>query len=165
MIDVITEQLQSQCSCQLEPNSTNFFSPPACGHYVWLCMTEEVRTSALLIRGARAFFFSPPLSLWTRDSWGCSTNVGLRLQNLTRRSEPEKSLGVHHLCAWPAKCHVIIVAIRQGCISLRVNLCVPPVMEHSFVRLVYVRDCTLGLVKLFFINPQEGVRPLLFDPS
>lgn len=94
---------------------------------VWQSVMEEVRTSVLLICGARAFFFlffppSSPLNLWflrTQHEWQAPA------QNLTRCSEPVKSLGVHHLCAWRAKCHVIIITISQrASVSVRICTCV-----------------------------------------
>lgn len=67
----------------------------------------------------------PPhsFSLWTCDSWGRGSKCQASLPSPTHCSAPAESLGVHHLCVWPAKCHVIIITISQSCIGLRVRVC------------------------------------------
>lgn len=107
---------QSQTSC-----SPTFLCSQFWSSWVWLSVMKEVRTSVLLICGARDFFLTllfPLHPRFLRTQHGCQASA----QNLTRCSEPVKSLGVHHLCAWPAKCHVIIITISQSCINLCVNL-------------------------------------------
>lgn len=66
--------------------------------------------------------------------------------NLKSCSEPVKSLGVRHLCVWPAKCHVIIITISQTCNSLcvSVGVCVCLEVGNRFLCVVYVHDCTSG---------------------